>query len=129
MKSEDVFTGVAVAFEAIGSLSPLPSVTTVKPGGSVRSSCSAAARARRSDRTRFEASVPSESVWPETVRLPESVSAPMRSAVITASMAPGVNAYLFASIYNSAKRVAASTVLVSTALSMLSIWFWLSVLP
>lgn len=54
---------------------------------------------------------------------------PMRSAVITASMAPGVNAYLFASIYNSAKRVAASTVLVSTALSILSIWFWISVLP
>lgn len=53
----------------------------------------------------------------------------MRSAVITASMAPGVNAYLFAAIYNSAKRVAASTVLVSTALSMLTIWFWLSVLP
>lgn len=54
---------------------------------------------------------------------------PMRSAVITASMAPGVNAYLFASIYNAAKRVAASTVLVSTGLSMLSIWFWISVLP
>ena len=56
-------------------------------------------------------------------------AAPMRSAVITASMAPGVNAYLFASIYNSAKRVAASTVLVSTALSILTIWFWISVLP
>lgn len=54
---------------------------------------------------------------------------PMRSAVITASMAPGVNAYLFASIYNSAKRVAASTVLVSTALSIFTIWFWISVLP
>jgi len=53
----------------------------------------------------------------------------MRSAVITASMAPGVNAYLFAAIYNSAKRVAASTVLVSTALSILTIWFWLSILP
>ncbi|MFT4014009.1 MAG: AEC family transporter [Paracoccus sp. (in: a-proteobacteria)] len=53
----------------------------------------------------------------------------MRSSVITASMAPGVNAYLFASIYNSAKRVAASTVLVSTALSILTIWFWILVLP
>ena len=50
-------------------------------------------------------------------------------AVTAASMAPGVNAYLFASIYNSAKRVAASTVLVSTALSILTIWFWISVLP
>ena len=54
---------------------------------------------------------------------------PLRSAVITASMAPGVNAYLFASIYGAAKRVAATTVLVSTVLSMLSIWFWISVLP
>lgn len=53
----------------------------------------------------------------------------MRSAVITAAMAPGVNAYLFAAIYNSAKRVAASTVLVSTGLSILSIWFWIAVLP
>lgn len=53
----------------------------------------------------------------------------MRSAVVTASMAPGVNAYLFASIYGVAKRVAASTVLMATALSILSIWFWLSVLP
>ncbi len=55
--------------------------------------------------------------------------AEMRSAVVTASMAPGVNAYLFASIYGVAKRVAASTVLMATALSILSIWFWLSVLP
>lgn len=53
----------------------------------------------------------------------------MRSAVITASMAPGVNAYLFASIYDSAKRTAASTVLVATALSILTIWFWISILP
>lgn len=56
-------------------------------------------------------------------------TAPMRSAVITASMAPGVNAYLFASIYGVAKRVSASTVLVGTLVSILTIWFWLSVLP
>ena len=55
--------------------------------------------------------------------------AEMRSAVVTASMAPGVNAYLFASLYGVAKRVAASAVLVATALSILTIWFWLSVLP
>lgn len=55
--------------------------------------------------------------------------AQMRSAVVTASMAPGVNAYLFASLYGVAKRVAASAVLVATALSILTIWFWLSVLP
>ncbi|WP_372800104.1 AEC family transporter [Paracoccus seriniphilus] len=53
----------------------------------------------------------------------------MRSAVVTASMAPGVNAYLFANIYGSAKRVAASTVLVATAASIFTIWMWLAILP
>ena len=53
----------------------------------------------------------------------------MRSALMTAAMAPGVNAYLFANIYGAARRVAASTVLVATAASALSIWFWLTVLP
>lgn len=53
----------------------------------------------------------------------------LRSAVITAAMAPGINAYLFASIYGAARRVAASTVLVGTAMSVLTVWFWLSVLP
>lgn len=62
-------------------------------------------------------------------RLFELPTGAMRSAVITASMAPGVNAYLFASIYGRAKRVVATTVLVSTALSILTIWFWIAVLP
>lgn len=53
----------------------------------------------------------------------------LRSAVMTAAMAPGVNTYLFANIYGVAKRVAASGVLIATALSILSIWFWLWVLP
>ncbi len=53
----------------------------------------------------------------------------LRSAVVTASMAPGVNAYLFSAIYGTAKRVTASAVLVSTVLSMFSVWFWLSILP
>lgn len=53
----------------------------------------------------------------------------LRSAVITAAMAPGINAYLFASIYGTAKRVAASTVLVATGMSMLTVWFWISFLP
>ena len=52
-----------------------------------------------------------------------------RSSVLTAAMAPGVNAYLFASIYGVAKRVAASTVLVATALSILTISMWLAILP
>ena len=44
----------------------------------------------------------------------------LRSAVMTAAMAPGVNAYLFAHMYGVAKRVAASSVLVATALSMIT---------
>ena len=53
----------------------------------------------------------------------------LRSAVLTAAMAPGVNAYVFANLYGVAKRVAASTVLVATGLSIGSIWIWLQILP
>ncbi|WP_417249816.1 AEC family transporter [Celeribacter sp.] len=53
----------------------------------------------------------------------------MRSATVMAAMAPGVNAYLFASMYGVAKRVAASAVLLGTAMAMVTGWFWLSVLP
>lgn len=52
-----------------------------------------------------------------------------RSAVITAAMAPGVNAYLFANMYGRAKRVAASTVLIGTGVCALSAWMWMSLLP
>lgn len=53
----------------------------------------------------------------------------LRSAVMTAAMAPGVNAYLFANIYGSARRVAASSVLMATAGSILTVWLWLTILP
>jgi predicted permease len=55
--------------------------------------------------------------------------AALRSAVLTAAMAPGVNAYVFANLYGVAKRVAASTVLIGTGLSIVSIWVWLQALP
>lgn len=55
--------------------------------------------------------------------------AALRSAVLTAAMAPGVNAYVFANLYGVAKRVAASTVLVATGGSIASIWLWLQILP
>lgn len=55
--------------------------------------------------------------------------AAMRSAVLTASMAPGVNTYLFANMYGAARRVSASGVLLGTALSILTVWCWLAVLP
>ena len=53
----------------------------------------------------------------------------LRSAVVTAAMAPGVNAYVFANLYGVAKRVAASTVLVATGLSIGTVWLWLQLLP
>ncbi len=52
-----------------------------------------------------------------------------RSAVLTAAMAPGINAYIFASMYGHAMRVAATTVLMATALSILTVWLWLGQLP
>lgn len=51
-----------------------------------------------------------------------------RSAILTAASAPGINAYVFANIYGVGKRVAATTVLVGTAMSILSVWMWLAIL-
>jgi malonate transporter and related proteins len=53
----------------------------------------------------------------------------LRSAVVTAAMAPGVNAYAFAHMYGVGKRVNASAVLVATALSIGTAWVWLQLLP
>lgn len=53
----------------------------------------------------------------------------MRSAVVTASMAPGINAYVFANMYGRARRVAATSVLVTTAFSIGTVWVWLTILP
>ena len=52
-----------------------------------------------------------------------------RSAIVTAAMAPGVNAYLFANLYGNAKRVAASSVLIGTAACLFTAAFWLIILP
>lgn len=56
-------------------------------------------------------------------------TAGLRSSVITAAMAPGVNAYIFANMYGRAKRVAASSVLIATGLTILTAWGWLMTLP
>ena len=53
----------------------------------------------------------------------------LRSAVLTAAMAPGVNTYVFANMFGAARRVAASAVLVGTAASVVTVWLWLAVLP
>ncbi|MFZ5962053.1 AEC family transporter [Thalassococcus sp. BH17M4-6] len=55
--------------------------------------------------------------------------AAFRSAVVTAAMAPGINAYVFANMYGRARRVAASSVLVATGLSLGTTWVWLAILP
>lgn len=52
-----------------------------------------------------------------------------RSAILTAAMAPGINAYVFANMYGTARRVAASAVLVGTGLSIFTVWGWLAILP
>jgi len=52
-----------------------------------------------------------------------------RSIIVTAAMAPGVNAYVFADMYGRARRVAASAVLIGTGLTILTAWGWLSILP
>lgn len=54
---------------------------------------------------------------------------PFRSAVVTAAMAPGVNGYVFANMYGRARRVAASSVLLASGLSIVTAWFWLGTLP
>jgi malonate transporter and related proteins len=53
----------------------------------------------------------------------------LRSAVVTAAMPPGANAYLFAHMYAVGRRANASAVLFGTGLAILTAWFWLQVLP
>ena len=53
----------------------------------------------------------------------------LRSATVTSAMPPGVNAYLFAHMYGRGQKVAAASVLAATALSILTAWGWLHLLP
>ena len=50
------------------------------------------------------------------------------AVVITAAMAPGINTYIFASIYNRGKATAATSVVICTILSVFTISGWLLVL-
>jgi predicted permease len=52
----------------------------------------------------------------------------VRSAVVTAAMAPGVNTYVFASLYARGQAQAASTILLATGLSVLTVSGWLILL-
>lgn len=61
----------------------------------------------------------------QLLQLPESIT---RSIVLMAAVAPGLNAYLFASMYNRGLDAAASSVLLSTILSVFSVSAWLLIL-
>lgn len=52
----------------------------------------------------------------------------LRVVVLMAAMPPGMNAYAFADLYDRAKGIAASSVMVATALSVVSISVWLVIL-
>jgi len=49
----------------------------------------------------------------------------VRSIVLMAAMAPGLNAYLFTTMYKRGESIAASTVILSTTLSVLTLSLWL----
>ncbi len=49
----------------------------------------------------------------------------LRNAVIMAAMAPGLNAYFFASMYDNSKDLVATTILLATGLTVFSSSFWI----
>ena len=53
----------------------------------------------------------------------------LRAAVLVGSMPPGINTFIFASMYAAARRVAATGVLIGTAVALGTIWLWLQALP
>ena len=50
----------------------------------------------------------------------------LKSALITAAMAPGVNAFIFATMYKKSIALVANTVIFSTAFSIITAAFWIS---
>ena len=52
----------------------------------------------------------------------------LRNAIIMAAMAPGLNAYFFANIYGRCRDVVATTILISTGLTIFSSSFWIYLL-
>ncbi|MFK7902105.1 MAG: AEC family transporter [Nitratireductor sp.] len=49
----------------------------------------------------------------------------VRAAVIVGAMPPGMNIYIFATMYNRAENLAASALIISTLLSIFTISFWI----
>ena len=52
----------------------------------------------------------------------------LRNAIIMAAMAPGLNAYFFANLYNNSREIVATTILISTGLTIFTSSFWIYVL-
>jgi len=52
----------------------------------------------------------------------------LKVVVLMAAMPPGMNAYAFADLYDRAKEIAASSIMVSTMLAVMSISVWLVIL-
>lgn len=52
----------------------------------------------------------------------------LRSEIITSSMAPGINAFIFASIYKKEMDVTAGAILICTPLSIFSTTIWVTIL-
>ena len=52
----------------------------------------------------------------------------IKSVVLMSAIAPGLNAYLFASMYQRGVEIAASTVLVTTILAVFTLSGWLVIL-
>ncbi len=51
-----------------------------------------------------------------------------KTAVLIAAMAPGINSYLFANMYQRGQNIAATTVLLATAISIITVSSWLWIL-
>ena len=49
----------------------------------------------------------------------------IRAVVLTLGMAPGLNAFIFANMYNTGTRIATTSIIVSTALSIITLSYWL----
>ena len=67
-------------------------------------------------------------VWVLATQVFDLSDAFVRGAVVTAAMAPGVNSYVFASLYARGQAEAASAILLATAASVLTVSAWLALL-
>lgn len=67
-------------------------------------------------------------VWTLGTQVFDLSEAFLRGAVVTAAMPSGINVYVFAAMYKRCEGIAASAVLLSTALGVLTVSVWLAIL-